>query len=363
MSPGPLRVATASRSRVALVAVLLAGAAVGSGLAVGALGSPEVVAVTHHFGSVTQETTTVHTAVVVHNPNPVGLALADLSISHAVELAGIRLAEGARRGVDIPPGTSTVAFESAVDNDRIREWWVAHLRAGERSEMTVDVRVSSTALDRSVDAPRFTRTVETDIASAFNDTERRGVGVDGGPVLYVERTRGWWESVSADETTIRMQVAVSNPNPYDVPIQAVGYGVRMNGLQVGAGRTDRSSVVPAGGTRTVDAAVVLDNNRLDEWWVSHLRRGQVTELAVDVSVVVDLSAVATDGPTVAVPLLTVEHTVETDVFGTDDERPSRAEGAPARLREGSGWREGSGPDHRPVPVDTFMGVDAAPSPA
>ncbi len=66
---------TGSKRRAALVALLIAGAAVGGAFALGILGVPSVAAVDNSFGDVTNETTEVETDLTVANPNPVGVGL------------------------------------------------------------------------------------------------------------------------------------------------------------------------------------------------------------------------------------------------------------------------------------------------
>jgi len=61
-----------SKIRVALLAVLVPGGAIGGGFAAGALGVPSVAAIDNTFGDVTNETTAIETDLVVSNPNPAG---------------------------------------------------------------------------------------------------------------------------------------------------------------------------------------------------------------------------------------------------------------------------------------------------
>ena len=318
----------------ALVAALLVVVAtVAAGFALGVLGTPSVVGVSNHFGAVTAETTTIETDVVVNNPNPVGGRVGDVSIAYAVDINDVRMATGRKDDITIGRGNSTVGLSTRMRNERIPAWWVTHLRNGEHSELVVHATVTSGTLGRSVEAPKIRKDIDTDIASSFNTTETRPIEADRGPlvqdpVLSVEETSGWWSDVTREETTVAMRFRVHNPKPYPIPLQAVRYDVDMNGVDVGSGGTDRSYVLPPGGTRTVAAELTLENDRLDEWWVSHLRRNQETELALGLSLVVDLSNVPGGGPTVALPVDTIEHTFETDVFGNKGTYPTGSSGVP-----------------------------------
>jgi stringent starvation protein B len=87
----------------------------------------------------------------------------------------------------------------------------------------------------------------------------------------------------------------------------------MNDVAVGDGTSESGHVIPAESTETIETTTYVRNDRLDEWWVSHLERNQVTDLRIDFHARLDLS-----GQTVRVPLdaVTYTETVETDFFGT-----------------------------------------------
>ncbi|MEF8808618.1 MAG: hypothetical protein V5A53_11170, partial [Natronomonas sp.] len=53
-------------------------------VAFGVLGAPSVEAVDNEFGEVTEETTVIHTDLVINNPNPVGVRLGDTQINYTV---------------------------------------------------------------------------------------------------------------------------------------------------------------------------------------------------------------------------------------------------------------------------------------
>lgn len=64
-----------SKRRAALVALSVAGAAVGGAFALGVFGVPSVAAVDNTFGDVTNQTTEVETDLTVANPSPIGVGL------------------------------------------------------------------------------------------------------------------------------------------------------------------------------------------------------------------------------------------------------------------------------------------------
>jgi len=310
-----------SRRRIA--ATTLAGivvfGAVAAGL--GLIGVPTVVGVENRFGPVNDSHTVVETDLAVANPNPVGVHLGGTTVDYTVYANDVALATGGREGVALGTGTTTLEFTSAIRNERIPAWWVSHVSetgGRERTAVTVDATVSdSVAGDRAVSL-RQERTVETDLLGQFRSNESRPVNASSplvsDPVLIVRRTDAAWGTVTDAGTPIDVEMLVYNPKTVPYVVTEIGYAVTMNGVPVGNGTTDDSYAIPGGEERLVGTRVVVDNDRLDDWWVTHLRRNQVTDLRIEFSARIELPA----GQTVELPLrrLTYERRIETDLFGT-----------------------------------------------
>ena len=310
---------TASKVGTALVGLVVVAAAVGGAFALGVFGVPSVAAVNNSFGDVTDETTVVETDLVVSNPNPFGVGLDGVSIDYAVSMNDVEMARGGREGVSVAAGNSSIAFETDLDNEAIPPWWTSHVRNDERTTVAIDARVSSEFLGRGTNLSR-TREIETDLIGAFASEETRPVNADAplvdDPVLYVNETRGRWGTVTDAETPIAMEFDVYNPNLEPHVVTEIGYDVTMNGVEMGSGSTAEEYVVPSYGSETVELTAALRNERLDDWWVTHLDESvnghQVSDLRIEFYAVVELPG----GERVTVPLdaLTHEETVETDIF-------------------------------------------------
>ena len=322
---------TAGKLRIAVVALAVVAAAVGGAFALGVLGVPSVAAVNNSFGDVTNETTVVETDLVVSNPNPIGVGLDGVSINYTVSMNDVEMARGGREGVGVASGNSSIAFETDLDNDAIPPWWTSHVRNDERTTVAIDATVTSDLLGRSANLTR-TRQVETDLIGAFSSEETRPVNADAplvdDPVLYVNETRGRWGTVSEEETPIEMEFDVYNPNLEPYVVSEIGYDVTMNDVEMGSGSTESEYVIPSYGSETVELSAALRNERLDEWWETHLNESvnghQVSDLRIEFYAVVELPS----GEEITVPLdaLTYEETIETDIF---DEGLDRGEGSEA----------------------------------
>jgi LEA14-like dessication related protein len=310
---------TRNARRLALVGVLVAVLA-GGAVVTGMVGTPEVTDVENRFAGVDDTTTTVATDLVVSNPLPVGVSADDLTVRYAIDMNGLRMARGEQSGVSVGTGRSRVETRTTLANDRIPEWWVSHIQRGEQTTLAVDATVHSGTVDQALDAPAVRRQVTTDVLSGFNSSEPRPVEANqppiSDPVLYVNETAAHWGTVTRETTTMEASFTVYNPNPYPVALTELGYTTTMNDVTVGSGESEREYVISPHSSRTIETTTRIDNDRLDEWWVTHLERNQRTDLRISFSATFDTAA-----GTVAVPLdpLAYTTTIETDIFGTKSE--------------------------------------------
>jgi len=292
----------------------------------GVIGVPELVGVENSFGTVNQTTTEVHSRIALDNPNPVAISLGGVSVGYAVDMNGVEMATGEKHGIHVGTGRSNVSLLTHMDNTRIPTWWVSHVRNDESTSVDVTATVTSSTLGRSVSLDRHLTDVETDLLSAFNSTETRpvdaGVALVDDPVLYVNETSADWGTVTDAETDVSMRFVVYNPKSYPLAVSELGYDVTMGGVDVGEGATEQPDPIEPKTTETIDATVTIDNSELDDWWVSHLQSGQVSELRIDFYAQVGLQ-----GQTIQVPLDDFSHVQEirTDIFGGGGE-PAAGDG-------------------------------------
>ena len=308
-----------SKIRISVTVVVGLVLVLGGAFVAGILGVPNVERIENRFGDVNETETEIETDFVVHNPNPVGVRLGDLRVNYTVSMNDIEMARGDKHGVGIGKGSSTVNLTTALQNERIPEWWVSHIDNDETTALTVSARVQSGTIGQSKTFQPAAETIETDLVSQFNSSEDRPVNADislvEDPVLVIERTNASWGTVTASETPIDLEFQVYNPKTSPVVVSNIGYTISMNEIQVGAGETEETETIPGKTSRVVETPTAIDNQRLDEWWVSHVENNQTTDLRIDFYAEVQPPGV--DDP-IRVPLdeLTYTKTIETDMFGT-----------------------------------------------
>jgi len=308
-----------------LVIVLLIGA-----VFLGFLGTPSAgVADVGDWGTVTDERTEVVTSLWVDNPTPLGIKLGNgITVDYTLYMNDVGLAAGRKSNISIPSGNNTIEISTSIRNQRLREWWVSYVRANE----TIPVRINASAdvdagqLSTTVEFPQFDQTMlsterpviasMSGVAGAAEGNYTRSVSADElsstafGPLLGTvspsesatvgyEVRRGWatWGNVTDDRTNLLLHFDVHNPSEM-VPVPAepenVGASIRMNDVALLNATGDDVAlrnpgnfttlesfggpVIPPGETKHVLYAVEMDNDRIDDWFRSHVRREEVTDL-------------------------------------------------------------------------------------
>ena len=344
---------TARRLKIAGAVVGVLVASLAGAFALGVLGTPTVEAVDNRFGEVDNETTVVLTDLVVNNPNPIGVQRGSTTINYTVRMNDVPMAVGGREGLAVGSGNSTLAFTTRMDNEQIPAWWVTHVNGDERTVVTINATVRASLLgQRQFDITQEKR-IETNIIGQFNSEETRPVEADSpppgveNPVLYVNRTSAAWGEATAERTPIDMEFVAYNPKTVPFTVTELGYEITMNGVAVGEGRTDEPATIPPGRTETIRTETAIRNENLDDWWVTHLRNDQVTDLRIEFYAVVSSDLLPQD---VRVPLdeLIYERTIETDIFG--NENASADESGPTPT-PGGGGNGTPTPTSGPGPVD------------
>ncbi|WP_135820004.1 LEA type 2 family protein [Halostella litorea] len=316
-----------SKLRIVATALGALVVAVGAAVALGVVGVPTVESVDNEFGEVNDTTTVVVTDLTVHNPNPVGTGFLDASATYTVRMNDVRMAEGEKRNLNVRPGENEIRLETYMDNRRIPDWWVSHIRNGERTEVAIDARIRSGIVGRSVPVEQ-TQSINTSMIARFNSTETREIDGDSpvlsDPMLYVNETRGSWGNVTEAETPVNTAFVAYNPKRVPYTVTQIRYEITMNGVTVGEGTSDREYVIEPGTSEEIATRTAIQNDRLDDWWVTHLRNDERTELRIEFAATVEAEdPTSLTGETVSldVPLnaITHEETIETDILGSENE--------------------------------------------
>lgn len=106
---------------------------------------PEIRDVSHRWGEVTHSTTEIITDVKVFNPNPVPLQLKDILTE--VYMNNLKIGQGSVLKADIKAKSeSDILISTKLENGKIPEWWVSHIKNGERTRVNIVLELVVEAL-------------------------------------------------------------------------------------------------------------------------------------------------------------------------------------------------------------------------
>ncbi|MFW6018397.1 MAG: LEA type 2 family protein [Halapricum sp.] len=283
---------------LALAIVLLA-----VGFYTGAIGVPSVtVENPGEWGTMTDETTEIETTIHVENPNPLGISISEgVAAQYWVDLNGIRLVEGERESISIPEGSSTLTLTSTMDNDKIVSWWVEYVRNDETIAMHATGNATVDAFgDRHVSFPVHEETLLEDsrpvieaFSAAISTMEGEyTVGTEPATAGYeVRDTSAEWATITEDRSNMTLTLEVHNPG--SVPVALVPDGFRLDatandvelftasGDELTPDSVDSDAILESGETRTVEYTVAMDNDNVDDWFLSHIRNGEQSDLVIE----------------------------------------------------------------------------------
>ena len=259
----------------ALTAILLLGCTGGKVT----LGKPEIRSISYEWGEITQSTTEILTKIVVYNPNPVPLPLKDVLTE--VYMNDIKMGQGSALQAEIKPNSeSTIVISTKIENDKIPEWWVSHIKNGKKSIIKI---IGYLVFDLKIMEFKFpieqSRDIETDLLATLNTNVPQEVQL--GPVsLTIESIQSNWGEVDEKYTEIITHVKVYNDNPIPIPMIRLYYLIEMNGIKVGEGESESSTVIQPNSEATLTLVTKIETDKLDDWWVSHIKNGEKTTVKI-----------------------------------------------------------------------------------
>jgi len=249
------------------------------------VGKPEIRGISHKWGNVTSSTTEIITTIKVYNPNPIPLPLKDILTE--VYMNHIKMGEGSALKSEIKANSeSEIILSTKIENSKIPEWWVTHIKNGEKSTMNVKGYI---VFDLKVTEFKYpielSNSIETNILAGLSSDEPRENRV--GPVtLTIKSVKSYWGEVNEDYTEIITLATIYNDNPIPVPIVKFYYLVEMNGIKVAEGSSTIEAVIKPKSEETITFITKIDNNLLDEWWVSHIKNGERTKVKISIQPVI-----------------------------------------------------------------------------
>ncbi len=295
--------------RMILVVILLGGAV----YLLFPAGKPEIPVIkgiTNSWGDITAESSEIKTNIIVDNPNAFTIPIED--VEYEIFMNDVEMGSGHSIGEASLPAKRehTITVLTRLDNNKIPEWWVTHIRKGENS----DVKISGNIVfDLKLTEYRYP--IEYTIGSVrtniLGGKERYQVD-EASKEPQVRSIENTWGEVTADFTEIRTKMALYNPQPAPVYIERIKCEIYMNGIKMGSGLSEETLLLKPRGDTEILFYTRLDNHKLNDWWVTHLRNGERTSLKIKSELVYKAGE-----KEFKIELPVQEKTLETDILSSN----------------------------------------------
>ena len=244
---------------------------------------PEVKSVHTQWGEVSDQYSELLVTVDISNPLPF-LPLKD--VESYIYVNGIQIAKG--NAVEI--GKDRLVLSIKIENDRIRDMWVSHLQRGERSEMLIKVIPVINLLITEYRYPvELKEEFVTDILGmSFPD---QSVTVAGRKIFVLKDIGLELGSVDNLRTEIFVKGTAVNNAPVSLNVRKLEYRILMNGIVMGEGTEDLNIALKSGEQVGIRVPVTMDNTKLPEWWVSHVKNGEHTTVRVEAKMYIEFMGI------------------------------------------------------------------------
>ncbi len=239
---------------------------------------PEVTEMNAYWGNITESYSELKAEVMLDNPLPF-LPLKD--IESTVYINGIEIAQGHAEKIE----TNKAILNMKIDNERIRDLWVSHMKSNETSEMVIKVRTITDIFVTDIESSeKFTETLKTDIFRMnIDDIEFKAAGKEIFAIEDIELNRG---EVSNLVTEVVMSSKLVNSGILDVEITGIDYEITINDVLAGKGSNNLDITVRTGETKDFEIVLFLDNKKIPEWWIKHLKNGERSKILLKAKIYV-----------------------------------------------------------------------------
>ena len=102
-----------------------------------------------------------------------------------------------------------------------------------------------------------------------------------------------WGKVSLETTSINIEVVTNEPDLSKVPLK-VDCNIYLNEVNVVSGLGEDLCIVPYENGSSVHFSVTFDNEKIIDWWVSHVNNGEQTEVRIEGKITIALKDVDLD---------------------------------------------------------------------
>jgi len=262
------------------------------GFITGIISIPSIKNIRNRWGSITDDTTEIISSITIENNNPFKITIPRVDVDYSLKMNNIEMAHGTIDKINLEKGDTTIEVTSYFNNSRIPEWWVSHLNNNEITIVKIEpiVVIDAEFAEPHIDAPSNTIPIETNLLGSINNLDVKKI--EAGPInLSFTPISFNWGNVSNDETELLLVFNFYNPYPVSIPIPEINYKISMNEIKIGNGTIEDSIVLESYADTLISSATSIDNNMLDDWFVSHLQYNENSNLKITINSTIEYEGI------------------------------------------------------------------------
>ncbi len=168
---------------------------------------------------------------------------------------------------EVRGGTSNFTVTGYLNNNKISEWWVTHLRNGEKTNVSVEGYVLIGEVGKYVNVPvKYSTIIKTHIFPIKENLNRK---VSLGPLgdVVISKALVTLEDVSSTSTKLRTSLTIQNDLRIPLVVGDIAYSVTLpNGEEVAEGYVSGLTTIPSGSERNVVIPVTINNDAIPKLW-------------------------------------------------------------------------------------------------
>jgi len=249
----------------------------------GCLSKPEIKSIENHWGKITSEETEIISVITLNNPNSISIPLSDLEID--LYMNDVHMGSGRAIGdTTISPGEDSLTLSTLIENDRLKDWWVTHIKNGEKTQMKIKYNLVFSILGFDIKVPYETSDYfETTIISQLSS-----INFEGGGIIEIKEMDFKWDA-GEEVTYITATMKIKNNIPAQIPVKYIKYRLLMNGIEMSSGEASDNLSIPPSGQKDFKLNIAIENSKIPEWWITHIKNNEKTTVTIDMQIGIEIN--------------------------------------------------------------------------
>ena len=286
-----------------LTIAITSGCLESSGNPTTSIGQPEIISTTYRWGQVTQSETEIITDITIRNPNPVSIPIKDIRTT--VTLNNIDMATMEPTGdIEIKPQSdTTITLSAKLNNGKLPQWWVTHINNNEKSTLDINGVITFDLKLTDYNYPfKLSNPIRTDLMKSLNSVGSNSLSIGG--ISIRTESESTWGTINEGHTELITTVTTYNDNPpnslipFSLPLIILKSRAffEMNDIRLAESTSDKQTMILPGSSKTVTYITKIDNSKLNEWWVSHIKNDETTSTHINIQSYFDVGVYKHDFP-------------------------------------------------------------------